>query len=141
MSLATPPAAWLGIACAAHVRRGRAEGFMQLCHGKAAPLRRIRPGDVIADHSPREGMPEGSACRAVRAVGIVASGDSYRVEMAPGFVPWRRDVAWLGAEEAPIAPLLPRLSFGGPGQGHRLRFGVIPIAPAAFALLLAATRG
>jgi hypothetical protein len=36
---------WLTVARAEHVRRGQAEGFMQVCHGKAAPLKRIQPGD------------------------------------------------------------------------------------------------
>lgn len=43
---------WIGVASAEHVRRGRAEGFMQLGHGKEAPLRRLRPGDGIVYYSP-----------------------------------------------------------------------------------------
>ena len=38
---------WLAVASANHVRKGRAEGFMQVCHGKLAPLRRIKPGDHV----------------------------------------------------------------------------------------------
>ena len=38
---------WLAVASANHVRKGRAEGFMQVCHGKLAPLRRIKPGDLV----------------------------------------------------------------------------------------------
>jgi hypothetical protein len=33
---------WIAVASADHVGRGRAPGFMQVCHGKAAPLRRIQ---------------------------------------------------------------------------------------------------
>ena len=45
---------WLAVASAEHVRRGRAEGFMQVSHGKLGPLRRILPNiifrnDVIAE--------------------------------------------------------------------------------------------
>lgn len=32
---------WIAVASAEHVRSGRAQGFMQVCHGKAAPLRRL----------------------------------------------------------------------------------------------------
>jgi hypothetical protein len=46
------PNYWIGAASAEHVRRGRGEGFMQLGHGKAAPLKRIKPGDGIIYHSP-----------------------------------------------------------------------------------------
>lgn len=31
---------WIAVASAEHVRSGRSQGFMQVCHGKAAPLRR-----------------------------------------------------------------------------------------------------
>jgi hypothetical protein len=33
---------WIAVASAGHVRRGRAAGFMQVRHGKTAPLRRIQ---------------------------------------------------------------------------------------------------
>jgi len=42
---------WIGVASAEHVRRGRAGGFMQLGHGKQAPLRRVKPGDRIVYYS------------------------------------------------------------------------------------------
>ena len=45
-------ARWLAVASAEHVRRGRQGGFMQVNHGKAAPLRRIKPGDFVVYYSP-----------------------------------------------------------------------------------------
>ena len=42
---------WLAVASADHVAIGRRGGFMQVCHGKAAPLRRIQPGDTILMHA------------------------------------------------------------------------------------------
>ena len=38
---------WVAVASAEHVRFGRGQGFMQVCHGKAAPLKRVRPGDHV----------------------------------------------------------------------------------------------
>ena len=38
---------WLAVASADHVAVGRAEGFMQVCHGKVSPLRRLQPGDRV----------------------------------------------------------------------------------------------
>ena len=38
---------WMAVASAEHVRNGRAQGFMQVCHGKAAPLRRLKPNDWV----------------------------------------------------------------------------------------------
>ena len=46
--------AWIAVASAEHVRRGLAGGFMQVCHGKDGPLRRMRPGDRVAYYSPTE---------------------------------------------------------------------------------------
>nr|MCH9703347.1 EVE domain-containing protein [Chlamydiota bacterium] len=38
---------WIGVASHEHVKRGEADGFCQVCHGKGAPLRRMKPGDLL----------------------------------------------------------------------------------------------
>lgn len=43
---------WVVTASADHAARGRAEGIVQACHGKVAPLRRMRPGDGVVIYSP-----------------------------------------------------------------------------------------
>ena len=45
---------WLAVASADHVAIGRRGGFMQVCHAKAAPLRRLQPGDRVVYYSPAE---------------------------------------------------------------------------------------
>jgi hypothetical protein len=121
---------WLAVASANHVRRGRAEGFMQICHGKVGPLRRIRPGDRVVYYSPTETFGGGGALQAFTAVGIVADGEPYPHDMGGGFVPYRRDVRWLDAHDAPIRPLLDRLEFtaGIRNWGYKLRFGVLELS-------------
>jgi len=49
--------------------------------------------------------------------------------MAEGFHPFRRDVDWSAVSDAPIAPLLERLSFtaGQRNWGARFRFGLFQI--------------
>ena len=100
---------WLAVASADHVRRGRREGFMQVSHGKAAPLRRIRPGDGIVYYSPSTVYGEKDGFRRFTAIGAVREGEPYQGDMGGGFTPSRRDVDWADASEAPIAPLLDRL--------------------------------
>jgi hypothetical protein len=39
---------WIAVASAERVRRGRGEGFMQINHGKAAPLKRVKPDDGLS---------------------------------------------------------------------------------------------
>ncbi len=133
-------ASWIAVASAAHVRRGRAEGFMQVNHGKAAPLRRMQPGDGIVYYSPTVTYGGSDKLQAFTAIGRVRPGEPYRGEMGEGFQPFRRDVDWWPASEAPIAPLLDQLSFttGQRNWGYRLRFGLVEIDDADFDLVAAA---
>ncbi|RWB00071.1 MAG: EVE domain-containing protein [Mesorhizobium sp.] len=120
---------WIAVASAEHVRRGRAAGFMQVNHGKAAPLRRVKPGDGIVYYSPNTVLGEKDGLRAFTAIGIVREGEPYQGDMGAGFTPFRRDVAWAKAEEAPIKPLLDRLDFtmAKSNWGYQLRFGLFEI--------------
>ena len=45
-------ACWLAVASAEHVAIGRRDGFMQVGHGKGAPLKRLHTGDRIVYDSP-----------------------------------------------------------------------------------------
>lgn len=121
---------WIAVASAAHVRRGKAAGFMQVCHGKAAPLRRVLPGDRVVYYSPATEMGGQDRLQSFTAIGIVRQGDAYQVDMGGGFCPFRRNVDWLPSTEVPIAPLLDRLSFtaGKRNWGYQLRFGLFAIS-------------
>ena len=128
---------WLAIASAEHVRRGRAQGFMQVCHGKRGPLRRILPGSGIIYYSPTEIFGARDGLRAFTAIGTVKDRDPYQFDMRGGFAPFRRDVDWMGSRDAPITPLLDRLDFtaGNRNWGYQLRFGVLAISAHAFELI------
>lgn len=121
---------WIAVASAEHVRRGRALGFMQICHGKAAPLRRIQPGDWVAYYSPTAEFGCTDKLQAFTAIGVVQAGEPYPFDMGGGFVPYRRDVVWLNAQATPIQPLLQRLEFsaGNKNWGYQLRFGLFEIS-------------
>jgi hypothetical protein len=123
---------WIAVASAEHVRIGRSQGFMQVCHGKAAPLRRINPGDGIAYYSPTEVFKGKAGLQSLTAVGIVKPGQPYQADMGGGFCPFRRDVKWLDAVETPIRPLLQRLAFSANNSnwGYQLRFGLFEIEAA-----------
>ena len=103
---------------------------MQVCHGKAAPLRRIQPGDCIAYYSPTVTFRGNDKCQAFTALGIVRAGVPYQVDMGGGFCPYRRDVEWFETRDAPIAPLLDRLEFsaGKANWGYQLRFGLFVVS-------------
>ena len=136
MSIATevdrPSHYWIAVASAEHARRGKA-GFMQVNHGKAAPLKRVHPGDGVAYYSPTETFRGKDKLQAFTLIGEVEPGDIYPGEMG-GWTAFRRDVEWADAREAPIAPLLNRLDFtkGKSNWGYQLRFGLFEISKADF---------
>lgn len=133
-ALASPAQArsgcWIAVASADHVQRGRAEGFMQVCHGKPAPLRRLRPGDRVAYYSPTRTMGGGEPVRAFTALGTVEDSEPFVFDMGGGFVPWRRRVDWRAASAAAITPLLPLMAWttGKRNWAYPLRFGLFAIS-------------
>jgi hypothetical protein len=131
---------WIAVASAEHVRRGRGEGFMQVSHGKAAPLKGIKPGDRVIYYSPTVTLGAKDGLQSFTAIGIVKDREPYVFDMGKGFKPYRRDVQWAKAKEAPIRPLLDALEFtsGKPNWGYQLRFGLFAIGKADFRLIAAA---
>ncbi|MGY8661563.1 EVE domain-containing protein [Bradyrhizobium sp. UFLA05-109] len=120
---------WIAVASAQHVRIGRAHGFMQVCHGKGGPLRRISPGDHVAYYSPTETFGGKDRLQTFTAIGVVEPGVPYQADMGGGFRPFRRDVAWSDVAEVPIRPLLESLAFArdNPNWGYKLRLGLFEI--------------
>ena len=120
---------WIAVASAEHVRTGVAAGFMQVCHGKAQPLRRMKAGDRVAYYSPTTVFRGGDRLQAFTAIGRVADDAPYR---AVADAPFRRQVAWAQAQPAPIAPLLDDLAFtaGRRNWGFLMRFGLFEVATA-----------
>ena len=135
MTMTTPNTTgrdWIAVASAEHVALGWRQGFMHVGHGKQAPLKRLHAGDRIAYYSPVRVFGTKQVCQAFTAVGVVRDDRIYQGDMGDGFEPYRRDVDWLDAQEAPIRPLLDTLSFsrGKPNWGAALRFGLLAVTPA-----------
>ena len=123
---------WIAVASAEHARRGRDHrpvGFMQVGHGKDAPLKRIAPGDRIAYYAPATVYGGSDKLQSFVSIGIVQPGEPYSVDMGQGFVPWRRDVRYASAREAPIAPLIEAFDFVDDPRrwGYKFRFGLVQI--------------
>jgi len=68
---------WIGVVSRSHVRLGVEGGFMQLSHGKSAPLKRLQAGDRLVMYSPRTSYPDGEVLQSFTAIGVVASGEVY----------------------------------------------------------------
>ena len=134
---------WIGVASRDHVLCGIQGGFCQLGHGKAQPLARMAVGDWIIYYSPKESLAGATPCQSFSAIAEVTGDSSYAFEMAPGFTPQRRDVRYCAANDAPIRPLLERLSFiKDKGHwGYAFRFGHLEITRADFELIATAMLG
>ena len=128
---------WIGVVSRSHVQIGVTGGFIQLNHGQKAPLQKFRAGDGLVIYSPRTAYPDGEALQSFTAIGSIASGEIYQVEMSPDFKPYRVDVNFFPCHEAPIKPLLSRLSFitNKTHWGAAFRFGQLKIPAADFALI------
>ena len=126
---------WIGVISRSHVQIGVKGGFMQLNHGKRAPLARLKAGDGVVFYSPRESYPDGAPLQAFTAIGRIRTGEVYQAEMAPDFKPFRLDVEWLKADEAPIRPMIEHLSFikDKTHWGAAFRYGNLKVPAEDFA--------
>lgn len=125
---------WVGVASRDHVKVGEAGGFCQLGHGKEAPVQRLSPGDGIVYYAPRTGIKTGDVVKGFVAIGQVQPGEVYRAQQTESFCPYRRDVTYFLGRDAPIGPMLDRLSFsaGGANWGLLMRRGVFEITDQDF---------
>jgi EVE domain len=132
----TPRRNWIAVASAEHARRGRdgwgvqgGVGFMQVGHGKRAPLLRLNPGDRVTYYAPTEVLGGTDKLQSFVSMGLVQPGEPYAFDMGGGFVPYRRDVQYVAAHEAPIAPLLEVFEFVENRQrwGYKFRFGLLEV--------------
>jgi len=143
MTAATTHRNWIAVASAEHARRGRDDptgGFMQVGHGKLAPLKRIRPGDHVAYYAPTTTLGGVDKLRSFVSIGVVHGDQPYAFDMGNGFVPWRRDVRYASAQEAPILPLIAQFDFVDDPKhwGSKFRFGLIEVNDHDFGLIAAA---
>jgi hypothetical protein len=126
---------WLGVVSAEHAARGRDGGFIQVCHGKSGPLRRMRAGDGIAIYAPGATFRGKERCQSFVSLGFLRDERVYPFDMGGGFVPHRRDVDYVsGAEPASILPLLEELELtkGKRNWGFAFRFGHLEISGVDF---------
>ncbi len=124
-----PTKYWIVVASKDHVEIGKKLGIVQANHGKAAPLKRMKAGDLIAFYSPKLHFQGKEALKKFTAIARVKEGEIYQGNMDGGFIPYRRDVEFIPSEEADILTLIPKLSFirNKKSWGIVFRFGFFEI--------------
>lgn len=131
---------WIAVVSKDHTMKGVEGGFTQINHGKEAPLKRLTPGDWLVVYSSKISMDTEEKCQAFTAIGQVCDEPIYRVNVREDFQPFRRNVNYFSANDAPIAPLIQYLDFipNKKSWGYPFRFGFFEISEHDFLLIRSA---
>ena len=97
----------------------------------------LQRGDRVAYYSPAVTMGGKDRLQSFVSIGVVQPGVPYPFDMGGGFVPFRRDVKYAPAQEAPIAPLLDHFAFveDRARWGAKFRFGLFSVNDADMRLI------
>lgn len=128
---------WITVVSKNHAMGAVAGGFVQINHGKEAPLKKMSPGDWLIIYSSKQTVDGDAKLQAFTAIGQVADEEIYQHKMSETFIPFRRNINFYDCEETPIAPLIPALDFIKNKQswGYPFRFGFFEIDKADFELI------
>ncbi|MGD8404487.1 MAG: EVE domain-containing protein [Anaerolineales bacterium] len=120
---------WIIVVSKDHLQRGVDDGFIQANHGKAAPLKRMKPGDWVIFYSPKLEYEKPDKYQHFTAIAQITDDHIYQHDMGDGFVPYRRNVRFLPARDVPIRPLIETLTFiqDKTHWGTPFRFGTLQI--------------
>jgi len=83
---------WIAVISLEHAQIAAASGFLQVCHGKAAPLKATRAGDAFFIYCSKTQMTDGKPLKQIAFHGHFMDDRVYQVEQFAGFHPWRKDV-------------------------------------------------
>lgn len=128
---------WIAVVSKEHAMQGVEGGFIQINHGKEAPLKRIKKNDWIIIYSPKLSMETDVTCQAFTAIGQATDDRVYQVQMTDTFAPFRRGIQFHDCQEIPIKSLIERLGFihNKKSWGAVFRFGFFAIQENDFNLI------
>lgn len=131
------PRFWIAVVSKEHTMRGVAGGFMQVCHGKCSPLKRMKEGDWVIFYSPSQTMHGKEKSQSFTAIGRTIDDHVYPFQMTDDFIPFRRNVRFEKCAETPIQPLIEQLEFikDKSRWGYPFRFGFFEISENDFNLI------
>lgn len=128
---------WIIVASREHVKKGELAGFAQACHGKATPLKRMKPGDWIIYYCSKMAMNKPEKCQSFTAIGRILDTEVYQCDMGDGFMPWRKNVEFFPCEEVSILPFIENMQSikNKKYWGGALRYGILEIPRHDFELI------
>lgn len=120
---------WVVTISKEHAQRAINGGFIQVCHGKEGPLKRMQKEDYILIYSSKTTMEGNEKCQCFTALGKVVGDEVYSFQMTENFVPFRRNIQFMKANEVSILPLIENLEFipNKKSWGYPFRYGFFEI--------------
>lgn len=120
---------WIATISREHAQRAINGGFIQVCHGKEGPLKRMQKEDQILIYSSKITMEGNEKCQSFTALGKVVDDEVYAFEMTEKFVPFRRNIQFMKCNEVLILPLIENLEFipNKKSWGYPFRYGFFEI--------------
>ena len=128
---------WIAAISKEHINRGVAENFIQVCHGKQAPLKRMKKDDYVIVYSSKISIHEDDKCQAFTAIGQIKDNEIYQFQMTENFNAFRRNIDFFECKECSIIPLINDLEFiiNKKSWGYPFRFGFLEIKENDFNLI------
>jgi len=120
---------WIAAVSKEHTMLGVAGSFIQVCHGKQAPLKRMKKGDYLIVYSSKITMGGNEKCQTFTAIGQVKDDKIYQFQMTENFNPFRRNMEFIECNGCSIIPLINDLEFitNKNSWGYPFRFGLFEI--------------
>lgn len=130
---------WIASISKEHTLRGVQGNFIQVCHGKEAPLKRMSKGDFIIIYSSKIAMTDKEKYQKFTAIGELLDDEIYQYAMSETFCPFRRKVRFFACDETSILPLINELDFIQNKQrwGYPFRYGYFEISEKDYQLIAA----
>jgi len=120
---------WIIVASKDHAAIGQTQGIAQACHGKIAPLKRMKVNDWVIIYSSKDSFPIGDKYQKFTAIGRVKDEAVYQFAMTDSFKPYRMNITYYDCAEVSILPLVNQLEFiqNKKQWGYPFRFGFFEI--------------
>ena len=128
---------WIAVVSKDHVENGIDLEIMQVCHGKKAPLKRIKKGDYILFYSSKRVLGDKIPYQKFTAIARAIDDEIYQIKMFDDFEPFRRKVEFFKCKETEIRPLIDDLEFiqNKKRWGFPFRYGLLQISERDFNLI------
>ncbi|WP_433816082.1 EVE domain-containing protein [Flavobacterium johnsoniae] len=120
---------WIATISKEHAQLAIKGSFIQVCHGKEAPLKRMKKDDYILIYSSKIKMMENEKYQMFTALGKVSDDRVYPFQMTEQFKPFRRNIEFLKCNEVSILSMIENLEFITDKKhwGYPFRYGFFEI--------------